>query len=243
MIFYIPSFYGDIQLERLDDGKTRVVWFKLTPREKGALEVIRRRAIEKSWVPSAKELLMSPLVLDAKLSAVQKLVAKTLKPDRKLLSAVKFADGRMQEITEANFVDVVDGGAPAAGSAAKPESKPVAAVAVAEPRRGCPVPDFVQAEIKARAVLDVFLDEQQRADFRTRQQFLSRGADTGHVYVITSRHALDSRFQRSLYDLTDAHVVCTHDYTVPAAEEVLALHLMVSLPGWETVARGMPEAE
>ena len=111
---------------------------------------------------------------------------------------------------------------------------------VAEPARGCPVPEFVKAEIRARKVLDEFLTPDQQADFRSGQRFLSRGADTGHLYMISSRHALNNRFVRSLHDLDEDRPICTHDYTVPAAEEALALHLMVSLPGRETFVRHLP---
>ena len=112
------------------------------------------------------------------------------------------------------------------------------AATVAQPARGCPLPEFVKAEIRARQVLDVFLTPEQQADFRSQQRFVSIGA-SGRRYMISSRQALCGKFIRSLYDLTNDFPICTHDYTVPAAEEVLALHLMVSLPGQEDYARGL----
>ena len=234
-VFFIPSFYGDIRLQALDGKRTQVFFEKITPREKAALEAVRKQAAAKGWADLGT-MGASGFELAAPLLKVQKIISKVLKPDRKLLSVVKFSDGKMEELNEATFSDVIEGGGGQA-LAAKPE----AATTVAEPARGCPVPEFAQAEVRARRVLDVFLTPEQQADFRSRQQFLSRGADSGHLYMVTSRHALRGRFVRSLHDLDNDMPICTHDYTVPAAEEVLALHLMVSLPGRETFAREMAE--
>jgi len=35
--------------------------------------------------------------------------------------------------------------------------------------------------------------------------------------------------------------LCVHDWTVPPSEEVLAIHLMLSLPGRERLMRRLPE--
>ena len=230
MIFYIPSFYGDIQLKRTAEG-VALSWFKLTTREKAALETLRKKALDKGWADAAA--LASACILRAPIDKVAKVLARALKPDRELLTAVVFADGKIQRATEADFVEVV--GTDAASEAAPaPAPAPVAATTVAQPARGCPEPDFVKAELRARTVLDAFLNSQQREDFRRCNRFITHGADTGRRYMITSRHALKgSRFVRSLHDLERDVPICTHDYSVPAAEEMLALHLCVSIPGIE----------
>jgi len=107
------------------------------------------------------------------------------------------------------------------------------------PTRGCPAPDFRSAELKARVVLETFLTDEQREDFQRYNRFVSVGATTGHRYMITSRHARDelSQWQRTLYDLDDRIPLCVHDWGVPAAEEMLALHVLVQLPEYETYLR------
>ena len=82
-----------------------------------------------------------------------------------------------------------EGGAPASEEEKKPAKKPEAATTVAAPERGCPPPSFEQAEVRASRVLEVFLSPEQLEDFRTRQQFVVEGADTGHRYLLTVRHA------------------------------------------------------
>lgn len=131
---------------------------------------------------------------------------------------------------------------PEAKEKEKPKrERPAAAVgaSVAAPVRGCPAPDFVNAEIKAAEVLCHFLTFEQRDDFVRHNRFISVGAETGRRYMITSRHAKDelARYQRSLFDLEDEAALCVHDWAVPAAEEMLSLHLLLQLPGWETYLR------
>ena len=120
--------------------------------------------------------------------------------------------------------------------------KVTAAVTVAKPVLGCPAPDFAPADVRANRVLDAFLDDQQRLDWRARGQIIARGYETGHRYMITSRDQRDqlARFGgRSLFDLEEGSPFCTHDWDVPAAEEVLALLLFISLPKRERYLRAI----
>jgi hypothetical protein len=57
--------------------------------------------------------------------------------------------------------------------------------------------------------------------------------------MVTSRHARDqlATYHRSLYDLDDKVPLCVHDWDVPAPEEMLAIHVLLSLPGWELYMR------
>ena len=173
--------------------------------------------------------------LATSMEKVRRVLAASLKPNRKVLSAIRFSDGRMEEVRDtAAEPDAALEERIAAAKAA------VAGATVATPTLGCPAPDFVQAELKARTVLEAFLDERQRDDFRRFNAFATEGA-SGTRYMVTSRHARGplTRFERSLYDLDRGHPICTHDWTVPAAEEMLALHLHVSLPGAEEYVRGL----
>lgn len=165
---------------------------------------------------------------------MQAVIAKALKPNRKLVSAVTFADGRMEEV-RATTADVIN--VPATATAA---------VTVAAPTIGCPVPEFPESEVRATRVLEAFLSPEQLHDYRTRAAFVARGVDTGHQYAITHRErrrAMESVSFRSLYDLTERCALCVHDWTVPAPEEMLALLVCVSLPGNERRVRALPEAQ
>lgn len=256
MLWYLPSLYGDIRLESLDKERTKLTLFGLSPQEKVAMTALIReaekdRVLSGPWLPMMSHLLdlgsirEQTVELRAPISKVQKVLAKHLKPSREMVSVVKFADGKMVEMTE-QVIKEVEAAAPASPTTSTSD-KPaalvpaVAAATVAEPYRGCPVPDFEQAEVRAQDVMRVFLTPEQIEDFERDQAFISVGADTGHRYVITSRHArgiLSTRL-RSLFDLDENMPYCVHDWEVPAAEEMLALHLLLSVPGREMFLRGI----
>jgi len=181
------------------------------------------------------------VTLDAPITKVQEFLQKQLKPHRKQISAVRFANGRIEQLSEATL-QTID--APAAEEPeTEKEPKPTAAVTVAKPVLGCPAPDFDDVEIRATRVLKAFLTADQVADFERRQQFVAVGADTGHRYLLTSRHSRYGLSQykslRSLYDMDEQTPLCVHDWEVPAAEELLGLFVHVSLPGQEQYVRSI----
>lgn len=270
LTWYLPSFYGDIRLEQLAKNQTKVTIYGLTAAERLAMQVLIReaekdRVVGPCWNPMAGRLLdlhsikEQTLDLNAPISKVQKLLQKQLKPGRDHVSVVRFGGGKMQEMTERQLEvleDPTSSDAPAQlvpdtttelaatgtdGPAPKKPEK-AAAVTVARPTRGCPPPDFEQAEIRAERVMEQFLSPEQISDFKSDQAFLSVGADTGHQYIITSRHARTklARTTRSLFDVNEGMPYCVHDWDVPAAEEMLALHVFLSIPGLETYLREIP---
>ena len=139
---------------------------------------------------------------------------------------------------------VIDAAGETRDETSKP-AKPVVAATVARPVLGCPAPDFDDAEVRATRVLSRFLDDDQLADFRAHQQFVVVGADTGHRYILTSRHCRSRLAERTrtLYDLDENIPLCVHDWEVPAAEELLGLLLHLQIPGSETYVRRIPDRE
>ena len=302
LTWYLPTFYGDIRLERKGDKLTLVHWDHLSPSEVEAMRLLRSHALTETWArscwatdfPLPTTTGVGTVELAASIAEVQKRLARALKPGRALVTAVRFTDGKVEEMREAEMAPE-EGPSPSKPSpyrepaslpAPEKEPKTVAeqfapnyedqpnvakeaiAVTVAQPMLGCPVPEFERAEIRATRVLEAFLDEEQIEDFRRRQQFVSVGADTGHRYLLTSRHARERMTRvdgRSLFDLDaadnvypviidnyDGHrvhagnerihglAICAHDWTVPAAEELLALHLFVSMQGQESYLLSLP---
>lgn len=237
-VLYIPSFYGDIRLERIDDKETRVIVAKATPAETTALRDVAAHAMKKRWLeemPPDSAFREGAFVVKAPIKEFQRRLAKALKPGREVVSVVRFENGQMEEIVDVPMVKAAVGGAKT--SAAVPV--PTAAAAVSKPYCGCPAPAFVKAELRANRVLMAFLNEEQKRDFLRYNRFITVGAATGHSYMVTSRYANDSLadFQRSFFDLDDGVPLCVHDWEVPAAEEMLALHLLASLPQHELYLR------
>lgn len=245
-LFYVPSFYGDIRLFSTGPKQCRVIVEKATAKEQAALEAVAKVALKKKWtsVSSASLFKTEQTELSAPIDKVAAIIAKALKPGRKMLSVVKFVDGKVEELTEASFKDKPEAEKPKAEEKA-PKPEPKAATTVASPVIGCPAPAFPSAELKAREVLSAFLTPEQLDDFVRFNRFVTVGAETGHRYMITSRHARtrEAPSFRSLYDLDERRALCVHDWTVPAAEEMLALHLHVSLPGQERYVRSIPEGD
>jgi hypothetical protein len=228
-----------------------VIAENLSVQETAALDRLRKTATKKGWLAATENLDWSGTTkVGAPIDKVAGVIARFLKPDRKVVSAVKFSDGSIEEIRTADFEDEKPEDEANGGAYRKPvqpdkiitKKKPKAATTVARPTRGCPFPDFETAEIKARRVLTAFLDPGQLEDFQRFQRFISVGQTTGHRYLITSRHANDELAQRRtvLYDVDASRSICTHDWDVPAAEEMLALLVYLQIPGGERFLRRFP---
>ena len=300
ILWYLPTFYGDIRLESPGEATTTLIYEKLSPSEAEAMLSLRERAVRPKWgrrpwasitdFPIPSEQGSGKIKLDAPIEDVQKLLSKALKPGRVLVTAVRFAGGAIEEKREASLAPYRKEGEttePASGptpptptpeelaaAAALVSTTPTKAVTVAAPVRGCPPPDFENADIRATRVLEAFLMDDQLEDFRRYGQFVSLGHETGHRYLITSRNARERLAKaggRSLYDLDQpraewggniirrldaggalvddadrqdhgfGRAFCVHDWTVPASEEMLALHLFLTMPGREHYLRDIPD--
>lgn len=247
--WYIPTFYGDIRLEALENNQCRVIAEQTTERERAALKTLATLASKRRWLPTTTD--PAPLFSDAGIlkttlaAPIRKVatqLAKLLKPERKVISAIRFKDGQIEEIFDTQDAqDAADDPKPEPEPerATSPYREPAVATSVAAPTRGCPAPAFGTAELRARGVLATFLNADQLADFARYNRFVTTGADTGHRYMVTSRQATDAlaRYQRTLYDLDEEHPLCVHDWSVPPAEEMLSLHVLLALPDWERFLR------
>jgi hypothetical protein len=232
---FLPSLYGDIRLTA--QGKqTEIEWENLSPSEREAISTIGR----KFSLDTASD--VGKVVAPKSIDKIEPLISKAMKRGRKLLSAVVFKNGRVEEVSR---VEKSEPTQPYRDPAAIEKSEPKAAVTVAQPMLGCPIPEFERADVRATRVLREFLSGQQLADFERTQSFLVVGGDTGRQYVLTSRQASTDRLARvdgrSVFDVADRRAICVHDWVVPAAEELLELKLFLELPGHEAYVRGLGE--
>lgn len=195
------------------------------------------------------------ITLAASVKQVHAVLAKALKPNREILTAARFADGKIEEVRgrersaegdEVHAVEVDEAPENKTETELAPpaKTKPEKAVTVAAPTIGCPMPDFGEADVRASRVLAAFLTPEQVRDYEKFGAFVVTGADTGRRYMIAHRnvpHALRQCGSRQLYDLEEKRPLCVHDWTVPAPEEMLAIALCVTLPGRERLVRALPE--
>lgn len=255
MQWWIPTFYGDVKVETIDAKHCRVIVHEATPEEQRALATLEKQALKKKWIGSGETFNGTTLV-NAPTEKVAALLAKELKPGKRVISAVKFNNGKIEEITEQTFKTAAPPKAsePALASKttpasteptttpAKAEAAPAAATSVVAPTRGCPPPDFSPARLRAWAHLNAFLTEEQKADVAKFDRFVTVGGTTGHRYMITSRTARDQlrTYQRSLFDLDENRAYCVHDFDIPPEEEMHTLNILVQLPGHEAWLRDLP---
>lgn len=253
----VPSFYGDLRLEALEKKRCKLIVEQATMAELAALMSLQATAASKGWCGPGTVLKEGVTTLAAPIEKVARVLAKVLKPGKETVSAVRISGGKIEEIRHSDFAvpatsaetkdanpssPTTDKKEEAEEKAPEIEEKKVATT-VAKPTRGCPPPDFPSAELKATRVLEAFLTPEQREDFHRHNQFITVGGATGHRYMVTSRHnrAGLEIYSRSLYDLDLDLSICTHDHDVPAPEELLALHILVTLPGHELALAGLAE--
>jgi hypothetical protein len=248
--WYVPSFYGDLRLQPDGDAGCILRIDRITALEEDALRKLHTLGRKKEWIDEA--ITADDLVKDgsfrlaAPMGKVAKELARYMKAGRRMIHVIRFANGKMYEEADAPTDDADTSArlareeerlrAQGEGPFRTPE--PAVAASVAAPTRGCPAPAFDRAEIKAREVLTAFLTPPQIEDFNAHNRFVTIGA-SGSRYMVTSRRAKDSlaMYSRSLFDLEASIPLCVHDWSVPAAEEMLTLHLLLQIPRWEGYLR------
>ena len=91
----MPSIYGDIRLTA-QANQTEVEWENLSPSERMAMtELAQKFRVEWSGQASGK------LVIAKSIDKVENVIARAMKRGRKLLTAVVFKNGRIEEMHRA----------------------------------------------------------------------------------------------------------------------------------------------
>lgn len=262
--WYVPTWYGDVRLRVLDRARTRVEVTTLTRGELAALNHLKEISLKKhglfrrpwatlnDWSTMPKEAFQvrgraGHVTLKASIHRVERALTGYLRGHLETMSVVITDKGNLYEVCappprpdeETNLIPF------RRPYLVKNEEKPVAATTVRKPIVGCPAPNFQEAHERASQVLQRFLSADQIEDYETYQKFVTVGAETGHRYILTSRHARSSLSEtlRTVYDVEERRPYCVHDWGVPAPEELLTMHLFLSVPGGETYIRGLQDEE
>jgi hypothetical protein len=257
--WFIPSWYGDIRLRVIDDAHTRVEVTKLTHAELAALHALKKRSLqsgvfrrawatEKAWssMPSEAFAAGRPTThhvnLKAPIGKIESFLTRQLRGKSDTVSVMITDKGSLYEI-KAEDKEVDTNVLPFRRLAAGPEEEeqPKAATTVRKPAIGCPAPNFEDTLIRATEVLKTFLTPEQVEDYERHQKFVTLGGATGRRYLLTSRHALSSKCShgRTVHDVDNNRDLCVHDWGIPAPEELLTMHLMLSLPEYEGYIHGL----
>jgi len=264
--WFIPSWYGDIRLQIIDDAHTRVEVTKLSQAELGALHALKKRSLqggiirkkwatEKAWDSMPNEAFAAGrstthhVTLKAPITQIESFLTRQLRgvsdtvsvmiTDRGSLYEIK-AEDRVTDTNVVPFRRAAPGG-DADVEEEKPKEKPVAATTVRKPAIGCPAPNFEDTIVRATQVLKTFLTSEQVEDYEHHQKFVTIGGASGRRYLLTSRHALSTHgySSRTVRDIDRDRELCVHDWGLPAPEELLAMHLMLSMPEYEGYINGL----
>lgn len=247
MKWFIPSNFGDLTLRSAEGSSlTEVHASELTNTERRGLhELLVAHGLRGDVENTIDEHLSlgKPFLIDAALGAVRKELTALLRPGRRIVDVVKMSDGALEEWKEdAQGNRIVEPkprkkrqtGGGQLTEKTQPEPTPEVGASVALPTRGCPMPIFEASEAKANAVLRTFLSPGQRTMYECAGQVVTRGHESGHPYVVTVRTSPRlPQFGRQLRDLQTGEDFCVHDWDVPPSEEVLALVLLLQVPGFE----------
>lgn len=219
MKLYIPSYWGDINLESQGTG-TVLKAEQITLVEQGW--ILRLLKKYKQPAPSFEGGSLQ-ITIPYPWAKVSTALTKISKGDKALMvMTMELKSGKVEEIK--TLEDVEEKGA-------------AAALATEVPKRGCPMPVFDPAlakELRARRVMDQFLNESQRTSFRDHGVVAVVGADTGHKYLVSHRYSRSASRRGMVYDETARRSICSHRTDLPAAEEMLALRLVLDLPNRES---------
>lgn len=257
--WFIPSWYGDIRLRIIDEHHTRVEVTKLSQAELGALHALKKRSLqggilrrqwatEKAWdsMPSEAFAMGRSTVhhvnLKAPISKIESFLTRQLRGATSTVSVMITDKGNLYEIKAQDDPEVDTNVLPFRRAADDPEEEqPAAATTVRKPAIGCPAPNFEAATIRATEVLKTFLTSEQVEDYEKYQRFVTVGGASGRRYLLTSRHAPSPRGTsfRTVRDVDNNVDLCVHDWGIPAPEELLTMHLMLSMPQYEGYIHGL----
>lgn len=220
MKIYFTATYGDISIESNKESKSVVL--KTTDLSEGEKNLLKEILKEYNIFPEEGLENKSFVIDNKKVEDVYKFMKKKLKKDRPTLTAIKYADGKIECIEELDK---------------ELTEKAETAAVVEKPRRGCPMPTVFKSEIRASAVLKEFLSNKQMTDFNKHLQFVSKGNWSEKPYLVTSRWNEKVTEYGQLYDIVEKRVVCANCLEIPPSEEMLSLKLMIEFKEKEFVGQ------
>ena len=237
MKVYLPSWNGDLRLSAPPgtDGSLLVLE-KPTPQERIMVGSFLQLASKKRWwngtpppkgEPYRGDLMEIPI--QAPIAKASKALIGLGRPKDRTLTAVKFADGKMEVVEGATSkslraIEDVLARARKGEDPKKPEAK---AASVKRPTPCCPqcMPGAIGP---ASEVLLSFLSPEQHEQWARERAILVNGHLSGHRYILAHRHSeIAQKVGRICFDVDDGRVVHFHDWSVPPEEEVLAAKLVM----------------
>ena len=235
MRWFIPNWSGDYRLLS-KNGSCVLEVVDPTGHEKLIVEKFLKAANKKGWLGEEFSLPVgyresgkkkTLFELDVPIAEAGPVLVKLTKPIERTITAVKFADGKLEVIDQAKSKIIEAAVKKAEAQEEKTPDKKAAAASVSRPTTCCPdcVPGSVE---RASDALLSFLTEEQHEQWAQSRSIVVEGNLTGHRYVLAHRHSPRAIEQTKIcYDMEDRFVVHFHKNDVPPEEEVLAAKLVL----------------
>ena len=214
-----PSWNGDFRIEADGDDASTLIVDDATPAEKEILGKFLKKARKKDWVDEAVGI--SPegrttLHLPVPVAESGKLLLARRAPRKGILTAVKSSAGELEIVLGDDADKLTD---------ATTKEDADEAVTTRRPTLCCPTP-VSGPERRASEVLRAFSTPEQWASWIEHGFLLCTGGLSGHRYRVCNRHSELARRQGKItWDLDDDGIVHAYDWSLPPAEEVLAMKL------------------
>lgn len=214
-----PSWNGDFRIEADGDEASKLVVDDATPAEKDTLGKFLKKARKKGWVDEAVGI--SPegrttLCLPVPVAESGKLLLARRAPRKGILTAVKSVKGELEIVLGDNADKLTE---------ATEKEDADEAVTTRRPTLCCPTP-VSGPERRASEVLRAFCTPEQWESWLENGYLHCYGGLSGHKYRICNRHSELARRQGKItWDLDDDGIVHAYDWSLPPAEETLAMKL------------------
>lgn len=228
--WHIPSFCGDFELraDEEDEGKSMLIVEDPTDGEMVQLGTFLAALRQRKWVNKAVGIIptgRTVLRFEQPIVKVAPLMVSELGSARSQLTVVKSVGGQVTHTFDTDGLEAEEVQAEVAKAAEKAPPKATAAT-VRKPTSCCPT--AVEGPVrKASRLLAAFCTPSQWAEWVEHGFITVRGHMSGHWYRICHRNTpLAVEQGKIVWDLTDNRLVHCYDWSVPPAEEVLAVKLL-----------------
>lgn len=226
--WFVPSRCGDFRLTANGPEASTLSVENATPGELETVRAFLEECKKRGWVSSTGGGATPTVVpIGAPVALAGPVLAGKAAAPKGQFTAVRSVNGALTV-----EVDPV-----AAIEAAEKKDEPAAVVTPKKPTLCCPV-QVAGPDLRASEALHAFCTPRQWRDWTEKGWLITHGHITGHAYQIAHRHhPLALQRGKITYDLDDQGILSCWDWTVPPAEEVLAVKLL--LEGREPWLRNM----
>lgn len=214
--WFVPSKCGDFRLVKTDEGSCELQVENATPSELATVNAFLAECKTRGWTSDA-DIAPTRSVIRAAIGAVGPVLAGKAAAPVGQFTAVVSKDGALTVEVD-----------PVTAIVAAEQKGELAAVATPKkPTLCCPV-QLSGPDRRASEALHAFCTPKQWADWTEKGWLITYGQITGHAYQIAHRHSSLAQARGKItYDLDDQGILSCWDWTVPPAEEVLAVKLLL----------------